>query len=176
MSAVGWRRLLHSSHAVTTLVLLASGALLQAPDLRAGLVGGYGREVSLVHRVAGVLFVVVPLAVLLRAARPLARDALRRLRPPDPLAWRQVHLALSLGITPLLVVTGLLPWLGDRIPTAVGDVALEAHAALAWMFLAMLAAHLLAVRRKLGARLRDLREGRSHPGDEPDDPLELPEG
>ncbi|MEB2345522.1 MAG: cytochrome b/b6 domain-containing protein [Deltaproteobacteria bacterium] len=175
VSAVGWRRLLHRSHAAATLVLLASGVLLQAPDLRAGLVGGYGREISLVHRAAGVLFVLVPLAALLRAGRPLARDALRRLDPPDPRAWRQLHLVLSLGATPLLALTGLLPWLGARIPAAIGDLALEAHAALAWLFLAMLAAHLLAVRRKLGARFRDLREGRASPGDEPGDPLELPD-
>lgn len=171
MSVVGWRRFLHATHAVATLLLLASGALLQAPDLRARLVGGYGQEISLVHRAAGVAFVLVPLVALARAGRSLARDARRRLGPPDPFSWKKLHIALSLVATPLLAVTGLLLWFDAGFPLAVVDLALEGHAVLAWLFLGMLVVHLVAARRKIVSWLR---EGRPQPSDDSGDPLELP--
>lgn len=175
LSAVGWRRLLHATLAGTTLLLLGSGFLLGDPDLRARLLGGYGREIAEVHEIAGALFVLVPLLALSTAGRPLARDARRRLAPPDPLSWRKLHLVLSLVATPLLGVTGLVLWWDAAAPLlAVVDLALGLHAALAWGFLAMLAIHLVAARRKLASRLRDLR-GRRGRGDPSGDPLETSE-
>ena len=39
------RRALHLLHAITALALVASGALIAFADLRASLVGGYGRVI-----------------------------------------------------------------------------------------------------------------------------------
>lgn len=173
MSPVGWRRLVHASHAAATVVLLASGVLLQAPDLRAWLLGGYGRELALVHEAAGVPFVLIPLVALARAARPLLRDARRRLGPPGPLGWRKLHIASTLVAAPLLAATGIVLWFDAPFPLAVSDLALEVHAALSWLLLALLAVHLAAARRKIAARARELVGRGAPPPDDPDPLFEL---
>ena len=43
MSPIGIRRALHHVYTVACIVLLATGALLAWPDLRAQVIGGYGR-------------------------------------------------------------------------------------------------------------------------------------
>lgn len=168
MSAVGWRRAVHASHAGTTLALLASGALLQWPDLRAGVLGGYGRELALAHEAAGVAFVLIPLAALARAGRALLRDARRRLGPPDPFGWRKLHIASTLVAAPLLGATGLVLWLDEPVPLAVVDAALELHAALSWLLLGLLAIHLVAARRKMAGRVREMLGRGTPPPDDPD--------
>ena len=39
------RRALHAAHALTSVLLIATGLLLGYPDLRSALVGGYGRQI-----------------------------------------------------------------------------------------------------------------------------------
>lgn len=172
MSAVGWRRLLHASHAVATLVLLATGLLLQSPDLRARLVGGYGRELAQVHQGAAVVFAAIPLAALARAGRPLLRDARRRLGPPDPIGWKKIHIVSSLAGGLLLTVTGFVLWFDEAFPLVAADLALEGHAFLTWVFLVLLVIHLVAARRKIAGKVREAARGAPPPSG---DPLQLPD-
>lgn len=172
MSAVGWRRLVHATHAAATLLLLATGLLLQSPDWRARLVGGYGRQIAEVHQWAGVAFVAIPLLALARAGRPLARDARRRLGPPDPVGWKKIHIVVSLVGGLLFGVTGFVLWFDRAFPLVLSDLGLEVHAVLTWVFVAMLLIHLVAARRKIAEKARGWTGG-----GEPvlDDPLQLPE-
>ena len=55
------------------LLLLASGLLLTEPDLRAKLVGGYGREIMEIHLWSGWVFLGAPLLALALAPHPLLR-------------------------------------------------------------------------------------------------------
>ena len=172
MSAVGWRRLVHATHAGATLVLLATGLLLQEPDWRARLVGGYGRELADIHEWVGVLFAAIPLMALLRAGRPLLRDARRRLGPPDPVGWEKTHIVVSLAGGLLLAATGVVLWFDRAFPLVLSDVALEVHAVLTWVFVAALLIHLVVARRKIASKIRDWRTGG---GPRSDDPLQMPD-
>ncbi len=156
MSPARIRRALHLVYALAVLVKVASGLLLTEPDLRAKLVGGYGREIMDIHLWSGWVFLGAPLLALALAARPLLRDLWRRLRWPAGITWRKIHIVatLSLGIT--LSLTGLLLWLDLDLPRGFTDLMLEVHDVLIWVVIAALSAHLLAARRKILARARQL--------------------
>lgn len=159
------RRTLHVAHAVAALALLASGVLLGSPDLRARLVGGYGREVAAWHDLGAYAFLAAPVLALALAARPLVVDLRTRLGPPEGLTWRKLHIALTLALSGLLSGSGLALWAGDEVPGAVYDGALELHVGAAWVLGAALLLHLVAARRKLAARVREILRGR------PEDPF-----
>jgi len=163
------RRGLHASHALAALALLATGVLLGAPDLRARLLGGYGREIAAWHDVGAYAFLAAPLLALALAARPLAVDLRARLGPPEGLTWRKLHIALTLALSACLSASGLALWAGDGVPTAVYDGALELHVAATWALGVTLPIHLVAARRKLAARVREILRGG------PDDALFDPE-
>jgi cytochrome b subunit of formate dehydrogenase len=167
LSAVGWRRLVHATHALATLVLIGTGLLLQMPDWRARLVGGYGRQLAEIHEWAGAVFVAIPLLALTRAARPLLRDTRRRLGPPDPWSWKKLHIVLSLAGGLLLGTTGIVLWFDRAFPLVLLDLSLELHAVLTWVFLAMLAVHLVAARRKMAGKIREWSRGGAPRSDDP---------
>jgi len=151
-------------------VLLATGLLIQSPDWRARLLGGYGRELADLHEWAGALFVAIPLAALLRTGRPLLRDAQRRLGPPGPAVdWTKLHIGVSLVGGVLLGATGIVLWLDRAFPLVVADWALEIHVVLSTVFLATLPLHLVAARRKIASKLRGRAVG---PTSGDGDPLE----
>jgi cytochrome b subunit of formate dehydrogenase len=142
------RRATHALHAVTSLALIATGLLMEFPDLRAWLVGGYGLQIANLHDWVGAAFIAAPGLALALAARPLARDLRRRLGPPDGVTWKKIHLLASLVAAALLTVTGALLWLGG-LPLAVEDAALEVHSILSWVLAGSIPLHLVAARRKI---------------------------
>jgi cytochrome b subunit of formate dehydrogenase len=153
------RRGLHVVHAASALALLATGLLLGAPDLRARLLGGYGREIAAWHDVGACAFLTAPVLALALAARPLVIDLRTRLGPPDGLTWRKVHIALTLALSTLLSGSGLVLWGGAEVPMAIYDGALGLHVAAAWALALALPLHLVAARRKLAARVREILRG-----------------
>ena len=167
------RRLLHMVHGVTTLVLLATGFLIQWPDLRALVVGGYGRELARYHLWFGWAFAAAPLLGL-AAAGALLADLRERLGPPDPITWRKLHIVITGVGSALLTATGILLWGLDE-PLIVQDVALEIHIWATWVLTASLPIHLVVARRKIVERVRLLSGGEPPPLFEFDDEDSDPE-
>ncbi len=154
MSRVAIRRLLHATHAVATLALLATGFLIQLPDLRARLIGGYGRELADVHLWLGWTFVAAPLLALAAATRPLLADLGRRLGAAEPWSWRKVHVAITLVAGALLALSGIALWVPCSLPIGLLDASSEVHVWATWVFAASLPVHLAAARRQLVERAR----------------------
>jgi cytochrome b subunit of formate dehydrogenase len=163
MSLVGIRRALHHVYTVATLVLVATGLLLNDPDLRARLIGGYGRETLDVHLWAGWVFLGVPALALLVRGRPLLRDLVRRLGPPDGLTWRKFHTVLTLVAGVLLGVTGVVLWLDVRLPMLLADAILLTHEWCMWVVIAALAVHVVVAWRKTVSRTREILMGQPEP-------------
>lgn len=168
MTAAARRQVMHVCHAVATVVLIATGFLIQWPDLRAALVGGYGRQLAEYHMWFGWLFAAVPLAGL-GAARALLADARRRLGPPDGVTWRKLHIVVSVVSSFLLSVTGIVLWAFPVLPALVEDVSLEIHVWATWVLTVSLPIHLVAARRAIVERLRHPRGGEPPPLFEFDD-------
>ncbi|MBW1685208.1 MAG: cytochrome b/b6 domain-containing protein [Deltaproteobacteria bacterium] len=145
---------LHLVYAFAVLVKVASGLLLTEPDLRAKLVGGYGREIMDIHLWSGWVFLGAPLLALALAARPLLRDLRRRLERPDGITWRKIHIVVTLSAGIILSLTGVLLWPDLELPHAFADLMLEVHDLLIWAVIAALSAHLIAARRKILLRTR----------------------
>jgi hypothetical protein len=141
------RQGLHALHTLASLALVATGLLIQWPELRARLLGGYGHELALLHEQSALVFLAVPALALALAGRALLRDAAARLSRPR-LTWRRVHLATSLVLSLALSVSGAVMWL-DRGPLALLDASVQAHVWSTWAFLATLAVHLVAARGKV---------------------------
>jgi hypothetical protein len=156
MSPARIRFALHLSFALAVLVKLASGLLLTEPDLRAKLVGGYGREIMDIHLWSGWVFLGAPLLALALAARPLLRDLRRRLERPGGITWRKTHIVVTLSAGIILSLTGVLLWLDLGLPLTFADLILELHDVLIWLVIAVLSAHLVAARRKILLRTRRL--------------------
>jgi cytochrome b subunit of formate dehydrogenase len=153
MSPVWLRRALHAVHVVTSLVLLASGLLLEFPDLRARVVGGYGREIARVHNWLGLAFVVAPALALAIAPRLLVRDLRLNLSLPAGLTWPGLHMLLTLVFSLLLAVSGVFLWVDWDLPLTALDAMLEVHIVVTWLLVASILAHLFAARRAIAARV-----------------------
>jgi hypothetical protein len=125
--------------------------LIQWPELRARLLGGYGHELALLHEQSAVVFLAAPALALALAGGALLRDASARLRRPH-LTWRRAHLALSLALSVALSASGAVIWL-DLGPLWLLDASVLVHVWSTWAFLAALAVHLVAARRKLAEAL-----------------------
>jgi len=154
MTPVTTRRLLHTAHLIATLVLLATGFLIQWPDLRARVVGGYGRELAEVHLWVGWAFAAAPALALALVARPLLEDLGRRLGPQEPMSWRKAHVLITLVAGALLTLSGILLWVPGALPLVLLDASLEVHIWATWVFAASLPVHLVVARRKIVERVR----------------------
>lgn len=166
------RRALHAVHAGSSVVLIASGALIHWPELRLRLLGGYGLTLASVHEWASLAFAGAPLALLALALRPILRDLGARLGPPDGPTWRKIHIVLTLALSALLSLSGLGLWQQQRLSADAADLALDAHVWLSWAIAISLPIHLFAARRKI-AEIAAIRLGlRPAPEDDPffDDP------
>jgi cytochrome b subunit of formate dehydrogenase len=148
------RRLLHGAHAAATLVLLATGFLIEWPELRGRLVGGYGRELGRIHVWIGWAFAAAPAVALLAAARPLLTDVRARLGPPNPIGWRKLHIVISLAASGLLVVSGIVLWWPSEVRLPLLDACLAIHIGCTWLLAATLPLHLVAARAKIAERIR----------------------
>jgi len=147
---------LHLIYALAVLVKVASGLLLTEPDLRAKLVGGYGREIMDIHLWSGWVFLGAPLLALALAAHPLLRDLRWRLGQPNGITWRKIHIVVTLSAGIILSLTGVLLWLDLELPLAFSDLMLELHDVLIWVVIAALSVHLFAARHKILLRTRRL--------------------
>jgi cytochrome b subunit of formate dehydrogenase len=164
LNARAVRRGLHLVHAGSALFLLATGVLLAAPDLRARLVGGYGRQLASSHDVGAWAFLLAPALAIALAARPLARDLRARLGPPpEGPSWQKVHIVLSLVLSLLLAASGVALWNTASLTGPWYDVALETHVAASWALGVAIPLHLVAARRKLVARAREILAGGPDP-------------
>ncbi|MDB4433435.1 cytochrome b/b6 domain-containing protein [bacterium] len=162
MNPAAIRRWLHHLFAVLSVVLLASGLLLTLPDLRAKLVGGYGRQILDIHIWLGWAYLALPALALAAAARALLRDLSRRLRKPVATTWSRIYILFSLASGVLFAVTGVLLWLDPGLSRAAVDALVELHEVFSWALLAVIPAHLLAARRGIAAgTLKILRWGQS---------------
>jgi cytochrome b subunit of formate dehydrogenase len=151
------RRIFHATHAAASLLLIATGLLLWDADLRARLIGGYGRQILETHLWLGSGLLVAPVLAGLVAGGPLLRDLARRLGPPDPpFAWVKVHIVGSLVMTLLLGGSGLLLWADLDLSPAVLDLATAVHLALTWLLAASIPIHLVLARRKIVLRAREI--------------------
>jgi hypothetical protein len=151
------RRALHHAYAAVTLLLLATGFLICAPEARGRLLGGFGREILDLHLALGVIMVVLPLAALALAGRFLLGELRRRLGPPDPpWTFRKLHLAVTVVLGISLAASGLLLWLVPGLPLRAYDGVSLVHKGSTWAFALLLPVHLVAARRRMGARLRAL--------------------
>jgi cytochrome b subunit of formate dehydrogenase len=163
MTATATRRLLHTAHTITSLALLATGLLIEWPDLRARVVGGYGRQLAEIHLWFGWVFVGAPVLALAVAARPLYANVAERLGPPDPITWRKVHIVITLAASVLLTVTGFLLWWSGDLPLALEDASLEIHIWMTWVLALSLPVHLFEARRKIAERTRLYLKGEPPP-------------
>ncbi len=157
MTATGVRRALHSSNALAFFALFGSGLLLQLPDLRAWLIGGYGREIEQVHLWLSLWFVAAPALALGLLGRSCWRQNWRALRSPlAATRWRSAYTAATVLLSAALVVSGLLLWVGLDLPLSWIDASLEIHLAATWLLAASVLVHLIAARRGIAARTRQL--------------------
>ena len=151
------RRGLHAVHASVSVLLIATGLVLGDADLRARLVGGYGREILEAHLWLGAGLLAAPVLAGLVAGRALLRDLLRRLGPPDPpFAWAKVHIVASLVMTFLLGGSGLLLWADRGLSPDVLDLATAVHVAVTWLLAASIPVHLVVAWRKIVSRTREI--------------------
>jgi cytochrome b subunit of formate dehydrogenase len=150
------RRSLHHVHVVATLLLLATGWMIEYPELRATLLARRDRWLDELHLWVGFGFLAAPLFALALGARPLLRDLRRRLGPPDALSWRNAHIALTLGVGAALALSGVVLWRGHDVPRGVEDAAFAVHSWSTWVFAASLPVHLFASRRKIAQRAREI--------------------
>jgi cytochrome b subunit of formate dehydrogenase len=162
------RRALQAAHALTSLLLIATGLLLGDPDFRSALVGGYGRQILEGHLWIGWGFLGAPAVAGVVAGRPLLRDLVRRLGPPDPpLVWRKIHIVASLAMTILLGASGWVLWMDLDLPLQALDATLELHVAATWLLAASIPVHLVIAWRKIVTRMGEILglvpESRLHP-------------
>lgn len=150
------RRALHTAHALASILLLATGLLLEFPELRGLSIGGYGSRVISIHLWAGAVFALAPLAAILLAGRPLLEDLRRRLGPPDPWRWRKSHITGSIIMVTVFTVSGIILWGDDWFPLALIDVSSTAHVALTVVISVSLPIHLIVARRKMLARAKEM--------------------
>ena len=116
-----------------------------------------------------------PVLALL-ALRPIWRDLVRRLGPPDGITWRKINIVLTLVAAVALAGSGVLLWLDRGLSVAVIDAALFVHDAISWIMLAALLVHIVAAWRKTVVRTREIFGRESEPPfpfeDEDEDELE----
>ena len=149
------RRAFHALNAANFLVLTATGLLIQFPDWRASLIGGYGTLLSSAHRWCSVAFGVLPLVLLLWLGPWFWRDAWKRASRRSGRAIRRGNLLVAVVGGAALTLSGaILWWDPPAAPRALFDVSLFIHRVLTYVGLAVLVAHLIWIRRLIWARLR----------------------
>ncbi|HET9063000.1 MAG TPA: cytochrome b/b6 domain-containing protein [Candidatus Binatia bacterium] len=148
------RHALHHVYAATAIVLMVTGVFLTLPDLRARLIGGYGREILDLHLWAGWLLLAAPPAALLLGHRDLL-VALRE-RLSDGRTWRRFHMASVLIAGFLLGLTGVVLWLDLELSRTLADLVSNVHEWLSWFVIAELCVHVVAAWRKTYERTRML--------------------
>jgi hypothetical protein len=110
---------------------------------------------SSVHHWCGVVFGALPVILILLIGPWLWRDSWKRASRRNGRAIRRGNLIAALAGAVGFVVTGaILWWDPPGAPRALFDVSLLIHRVLTYVGLAILVAHLIWIRRLIGARLR----------------------
>ena len=163
------RRALHTGHVLATFVLLATAALLEWPELRARVIGGYGATVVSVHLWAAVVFMAAPVLAMALASRKLLDDLRHRLtlHGPWPGRWRKTHIVLSIVATVVLSASGIALWADDYVPRGLWDLSRSGHVVFSVVIAAALPIHLVYERRRIVGRLREMVGLGAEPGHEP---------
>lgn len=151
------RRALHTGHVLATFVLLATAALLEWPELRARVIGGYGATVVSVHLWAAVVFMAAPVLAIGLAARKLLDDLRHRLtlHGPWPGRWRKTHIVVSIVATLVLSASGIVLWADDYVPRGLWDLSRTGHVVFTVVIAAALPIHLVYERRRIVGRMRE---------------------
>ncbi|RMD81331.1 MAG: cytochrome b/b6 domain-containing protein [Candidatus Dadabacteria bacterium] len=145
---------LHFFYAVVALGLVATGLLIQFPDLRARFVGGYGQTLAWWHEWAGVAMLVLP--ALWFAVSPSAAWETLVLRSwrRDKLALHAVNLWFTIVSGIVFVVTGFLLWFQRTLPDPVIDWSYVLHDVFSYALYVMIPIHVVI---SLGRTVRNLR-------------------
>ncbi len=144
----------HFLYATVVFVLVATGLLIQYPDWRARLIGGYGQTVAWWHEWAGVAMLVVPLlAFALGPAEAWETIQLRSWRL-EKLAIHAINLWFTIVSGAVFVVTGFLLWFQRGLPDPVIDWSYTLHDVFSYALYVMIPLHVLA---SLGRTVRNLR-------------------
>ncbi len=151
------RGALHTGHVLATLALLATGALLEWPELRARLIGGYGTTIVTVHLWSSAIFVAAPVLALVLSHRTLLHDLQRRmtLRGPWPGPWRKIHIAVSLAGGLVLTVSGVVLWVDDYVSRSVWDLSRTGHVVFTVVIAAAIPIHLFKARERMAKVVRE---------------------
>jgi len=140
---VGAYRWLHLGFVATFTILLASGLLIQLPDWRARLVGGYAWWVASVHEWTGVAMLVLPLLAIARGPREALATLTRRLRRRNQLRMHAAHLLFTVASAVVFTVTGFVLWFQQHVPAVVADVSVELHVAFTYALLVAIPLHVV---------------------------------
>ncbi|MBC8292315.1 MAG: cytochrome b/b6 domain-containing protein [Proteobacteria bacterium] len=140
---------------MVVLVLVATGLPIQFPDLRAGLVGGYGRTIASIHEWSGVVMLAVPILALAWAPSWATTSLRLRARRRANLGLHAINLWFTLLSGVMLVVTGFIMWMPGTLPLPLIDTSAQLHAAASWGLYVMLPVHLLVTRQRVWAATRE---------------------
>ena len=138
---VGAYRWLHLGFVATFTVLLATGLLIQLPDWRARLVGGYAWWVSSIHEWSGFAMALLPVIALLRTPRQAIATFARRARRRNQMRMHAAHLVFTSVSAAVFTVTGFVLWFQEHVPAAVADVSVEVHVAFTYALLVAIPLH-----------------------------------
>jgi hypothetical protein len=138
---VGAYRWLHLGFVATFTILLATGLLIQLPDWRARLVGGYSWWVAGVHEWAGAAMALLPLVALARTPRQAIATFARRARRRNQLRLHAAHLVFTSVAAAVFTVTGFVLWFQDHVPAVVADVSVELHVLFTYALLVAIPLH-----------------------------------
>lgn len=153
MKLVTIRSWLHSGNAAIAFALLITGLLMMFPDFRSKMIGGFGRELGLVHRWVGWAFFAFPL-LFLPAAKILWNDMKKRLSTKTPVRWRKINLGFAIVFAVGINLSGVVLWFNDQVPLFILDASLFLHQVLTFAFIISLSVHLYVARRGIFARFR----------------------
>jgi hypothetical protein len=138
---VGAYRWLHLGFVGTFTILLVTGLLIQLPDWRASLVGGYSWWVSGVHQWVGVALALLPLVALARTPRQAIATFSRRARRRNQLRLHAAHLVFTSVAAAVFTVTGFVLWFQAYVPATVADISVELHVVFTYALLVAIPLH-----------------------------------
>lgn len=141
-------RWVHAIYACIVIVLIATAIPIQFPDLRASLIGGYGRSFATVHEWAGVAMLALPAVVLAVTPRKAVETILIRSYRREHLRLHAVNLWFTLASGVLFVATGFLMWFPSRFPDAVVDTSADVHRILSYLLYVMVPLHLVIASKR----------------------------
>ncbi len=148
-------RWVHALYAVIILVLIATAIPIQFPDLRAWLIGGYGRTIATVHEWAGVAMLALPVVVF--AAKPhaaLETISIRSYRR-EHLRFHAFNLWFTLVSGVVFIVTGFVMWFPTRLPHLLTDTSTDVHGWLSYVLYVMIPLHLMVASGRTWEVFRD---------------------